>query len=373
MRILLCGGHLTPALAFIEFIKNNHPDDEIIFLGRLYTKNNNLQISQEKTEVEKFGVKFIPFKSVKLSQNTFINKIKSIPKLFFKSLATTTLIAREKPDVFVSFGGYLAVPIAIACWIMRVPILTHEQTRAVGVANTIIAKFANVIAVSHAESMEYFPKSRTHITGNLIRQSVLRGSQQLPKWLKKAPKKPVLYVTGGSQGSEVINRTVAQILKPLLRNWFIIHQCGRQTGKTNYKQELTKIKMKLSQSNQENYIIREWINQSELAWVYANAKGIISRAGANTTEEIALSRIPAVLIPLPFSHNDEQLKNAQALSNQKQAILLEQKNLTPEVLLETTNIIQKYHRKFSRNLELFVKTSNSEQKLYDLASKLIHK
>ncbi len=373
MKILISGGHLTPALAFIEYIKNKHSADEVVFIGRLFSKKDEQQISQEKTEVEKQGVKFIPFNSVKLSKNTMVAKLKSIPVLFFRIIITTGILAKEKPDVFVSFGGYLAIPIAIASWIMRVPIVTHEQTRTAGIANTIIAKFANKIAISYTESKENFPKSRTHLTGNLIRQSVLQNNKTLPNWIKKKPIKPIMYITGGSQGSEIINRTVSLILKPLLKNWFVVHQCGKPTNTTNYLKELKLVKKQLSQANQENYEIREWVSEAELSWIYSNAKGVISRAGANTIEEIALSGIPAILIPLPFSHNDEQLRNAQALSNNKQAILLEQKNLTPEVLLEATQLIQKYHRKFSRNLQLFSKTEDSEKKLYDLVQSVVPK
>lgn len=373
MRILITGGHLTPAISFIEYIKENKPNDEIIFLGRLYSKKNKEQESQEKKEARRLGVKFIPFNSVKLSQNTILKKVSSIPLLTIKALATTTIIAKEKPSVFVSFGGYLAVPVAIACWIMRIPIITHEQTRTIGVANSIITKFANKIAISYPESASLFPKSRTKLTGNLIRKSILQPNKIMPSWIKRAPTKPILYITGGSQGSEIINRTVSQILKQLLKNWFIIHQCGKPARTTNYKKELTKIKNQLSRANQENYYIREWITHDELSWIYSNAKGVISRSGANTTEEIALKRIPAVLIPLPFSHNDEQLKNALALSDNKQAILLEQKNLTPETLLKTTDLLQKYHRKFSRNLQLYSKTSNPEKELYDLVEALVTK
>lgn len=373
MKLLISGGHLTPALAFIEYITKKHLKDKIIFLGRLYTKKNQKQVSQEKNEVEKLGAKFIPFNSVKLSQNTFFSKLRIIPILTIKSLSTTLIIAKEKPDVFVSFGGYLAVPITIACWIMRIPIITHEQTRSVGVANLIISKFANKIAVSYKESMSYFPKSRTKLTGNLIRASILKPNKNLPKWIKRKPTKPILYITGGSQGSEIINRTVSVILKPLLKNWFVIHQCGKPAGKMNYKNELKLIKNKLSRANRENYKIREWVSNEELSWIYSNAFGVISRAGANTTQEIALHKLPSVLIPLPFSHNDEQHKNAQALSDNKQAILLEQKNLTPEVLLEATELIKKYHRKFSRNLQMFSKVKNPEKKLYDLTKSVVRK
>lgn len=373
MKILISGGHLTPALALIEYIKKKHPNDHIFFIGRLYSKKNKQQISQEKKEVEKLDVPFIPFKSAKLVTNTFVSKIVILPKLLSATVSALSIIVKQKPDVFISFGGYLAVPIAIACWIMRVPIITHEQTRSAGVANIIIAKLARKIAISYPESKKFFPESRTVLTGNLIRSSVLKKGKKRPKWISKNPEKPILYITGGSQGSEIINRTVSEILKPLLKNWFVIHQCGTPVGNRNYKKELKKIKNRLSLANRKNYHIREWITQTELAWIFSNTTGIISRSGANTTEEIALNKIPSILIPLPFSHNDEQLLNAQALSSKKQAILLEQKNLTPAVLLDATEVLLKYNRKFSRKLHLFSKPENPEKKLYSLAEQIVKK
>ncbi len=373
MKLVISGGHLTPALSLIEYIQEKYPNDSVTFIGRIYSKANKKQLSQEKNEIEKLGVQFVSFESSKLSSNNFFAKITSIPRLIVATIKAIGILIRLKPNVFISFGGYLAIPIAFASWILRIPIITHEQTRSAGVANILISKIANKIALSYPESQDFFPLNRSEITGNLIRKSVLKPTKKLPVWIKKKPTKPILYITGGSQGSEIINQTVSEILKPLLKKWYVIHQCGKPVGNRNYKKELQRIKSKLSQANQSTYKIREWISQPELSWIYSNCTGIISRAGANTTEEIALKGIPSILIPLPFSHNDEQLKNALALSDSKQAILLEQKNLNPEVLLEATEILKKFNRKFSRNLQLFSKSKNSEQKLYSMAQSLIKK
>lgn len=373
MKILITGGHLTPALAFIDFINKNHSEDKIIFLGRTHTQSKSKQESREKQETSKKGVKFVPFKSIKLSRNNIFEKIKAIPVLMGSTLNSIVILGRNKPDVFISFGGYMAVPVTFAAWIMRVPIITHEQTRTAGVANKLIAKFADKIAVSYDESLKYFPANRTIVTGNLIRKNILNTNNTRPKWIEKKIKNPVLYVTGGSQGSEVINHTISQVIKLLTKDWTVIHQCGNSTKSRNYKKELTQVKNNLPMSHKNNYFIREWLDESELSWIYSNAKIIVSRAGANTTEEIATRGIPSVLIPLPFSHNDEQLKNAQALSNKSQAILLEQKFLNPKTLIESIELINKYNRKFSRNLEMFSKSVNSEMKLYDLVKKVADK
>ncbi|NCO11931.1 MAG: hypothetical protein COZ34_01805 [Candidatus Pacebacteria bacterium CG_4_10_14_3_um_filter_34_15] len=370
MKILITGGHLTPALAFIDFVNKNHSEDKIIFLGRTHTQNKSKQESREEQETLKKGVQFISFKSIKLSKNNLFEKLKAVPILISSTLKSVIIIGRNKPDIFVSFGGYLAVPVMFASWIMRVPIITHEQTRTAGIANKLISKFADKIAVSYKDSLKYFPIDRTFVTGNLIRKNILDVNNIRPKWIEKKLKNPIIYITGGSQGSEIINHTVSQVVKSLTKDWTVIHQCGNSTKSRNYKKELTQIKDNLPMSNRNNYYIKEWLDEEELSWAYSNAKIIVSRAGANTTEEIALRGIPSVLIPLPFSHNDEQLKNAQALSNKSQAILLEQKFLNPKTLLESIELINKYNRKFSRNLEMFSKSINSETKLYSMVKKV---
>lgn len=366
MKILISGGHLTPALAFIEYIKKNHPDDVIVFVGRVHSRTGVKQESREKSETSKKGVEFIAFKSIKLSKNTILDRIKSIPVLITSTLRSIAILGKTKPNVFVSFGGYLAVPITFAAWIMRIPIITHEQTRTAGIANKLISKFANKIAVSYEDSIKYFPKNITFLTGNLIRQNILSKSNSKPKWMEKLSKKPILYITGGSQGSEIINHTVAQILKQITNDWLVIHQCGNATQTRNYKKELNLLRKGLPSANRNNYFVIEWLSENELSWIYSNTKAIVSRAGANTTEEIAARGIPSVLIPLPFSHNDEQLKNAQALSDKSQAILLEQKFLSPKTLIKSIDLINKYNRKFSRNLSMFTRSKESGKNLYDL-------
>lgn len=373
MKLLLSGGHLTPALAFVDFLQQQHPQDTLVFVGRIYSKAGSQQLSQEKSEMEKRGITFIPFSSTKLSQNTLLQKIISLPRLLVSTVVALKIFASHKPDLFLSFGGYLAVPLTLAAWVMRVPVITHEQTRTAGVANSIIAQFAQVIALSYTESLEYFSKYKTMVTGSLIRKSVLNKTAPLPNFLKKQPSKPILYITGGSQGSEILNNTIAQITNTLVKDWFVIHQCGKPTKNRNYFKELQQMKQQLPLALKKNYVVREWVSDTELAWIYAHAHCIVSRAGANTTQEIALARVPAILIPLPFSHNDEQYKNAQALADNKQAILLEQKHLTPETLLSNIDMITKFSRKYKRNLELYTPIKNSEEKLYKLIVSCIHK
>lgn len=350
MKICISGGHLTPAVAFIEHLQEKNYTDTVIFFGRLFSKRAQAQPAREKAEVEKLGATFIAFDAPKTEHDqSFLDKILVLPKMFTAICKAALLLAHHKPDVFVSFGGYLAVPIAIACWILRVPIITHEQTRAAGTANTTIARLATAVAVSHEESKSYFLAKKTHLVGNLIRRSVLKENTQKPSWLEKT-NLPVLYITGGSQGSEIINRTVAQSLPQLTKEWCVIHQCGSATTQSNYKKELLREKKLLSKQAQSCYYVREWITESELSYIYSTATGVVSRSGANTVDEIRLRGLPAIFVPLPFSHHDEQYKNAQWLAATGKAILLEQKDLNPQTLIEKTLQLKKQAKKISAKL-----------------------
>jgi len=371
MKILITGGHLTPALAFIQYLKTNKTNDKVIFVGREYSQEKNKQVSVEKKVITKLGIKFIPFSSSKLSSPNLLEKLKALPKLVVATFKAVGIINNTKPNIFLSFGGYLAVPVAFACWIMRVAVVTHEQTRTAGEANKIVAKVAKKIAVSYKETKKLFPKDRTVVTGNLIRTNIINTKGKKPTWFKQLLTKnslPLLYITGGSQGSEVINHNISQVANTLTKDWLVIHQCGVASKQRNYRKELNKVRSHISAKTRSNYYVREWISESELAWIYSHARVIVSRAGANTTQEIAVKKIASVLIPLPFSHHDEQFKNAQALAKKKQAILLEQKLLTPQTLLQSIQTANKYHRRYRRNLESFAKPQDSAKKLYKLLS-----
>lgn len=350
MKLLISGGHLTPALALIDFIQATHPETEIIFAGRLYSRQSDHQPSPERQEITKRGISFVPFSSGKLSGGSIFNKIPQFIKLAISSGIAFILIGRYQPTALVSFGGYLAVPLAVAAWLWRVPIITHEQTRTIGVANKLILPLVNKIALSYPETSNGLPEEKVVITGNPIRPAVLKAAEK-PAWLSTKSTKPILYITGGSQGSEVINTTISRMADFLLKDWVLIHQCGFASKSRNYERELQQIKLKLSKQKQDRYYIRPWIEEQELGWIYDNCTAGITRAGANTLLEITLKQVPSVIIPLPFSHKDEQLLNAKALAEQGAAVLLLQKDLSPDTLRAALMQTTEKQRVMKRNLK----------------------
>lgn len=369
MKILISGGHLTPALALIDFIKEEHPNDTVVFAGREYSQERTKQLSKERSETEKRGAKFIAFTSGKFEEwnpiSLFFSGLSCI-KAFFHACS---IILSEKPSIYVSFGSYLAAPLAFACWILHVPVITHEQTRTLGIANKMIAPIAKVVAVSYPQVQSLLLPSKTEFTGNLLRKQLSVKNPKKPAWITKAIDKPVLYITGGSQGSEIINTVTGQSLARLCKDWFVIHQCGGNSAQRSYTQELEQMRDQLRPQLRFSYVVREWVNVEELAWIYKNATALVSRSGANTTQEIAFFNIPSVLIPLPFSHRNEQVLNAQWLTEVGGAILIHQKDLTPDSLVAALTKVKDNHAIYQKKLMTLDIPMDADRKLYALIEK----
>ena len=232
-KIVITGGHLTPAQAVIEELKKEG-NWEIYYFGRRFSFEGESSPSVESLVIPKMGVKFISLPAGRLqrkfSRYTFISLLR-IPVGFFIALSW---LVKIRPAVILSFGGYVSVPAVLAGWLLRIPVLTHEQTVVSGFANRIDGFFAKKILVSFPESLKDFPSGKVVLTGNPIRKEVfncpcLAGRQELSIvncQLSDEPL-PLIYITGGSQGSQIINRAVVEVLPNLLEKYRIVHQCGK--------------------------------------------------------------------------------------------------------------------------------------------------
>lgn len=369
MKVCISGGHLTPALAVIDYAQARGTGDTFVFAGRLYSQPKLKQRSWEKQEVSKRGVTFVPFSAPKLDGQPWWH----LPVVGLKMLRAVwrayALLGKHKPDVFLSFGGFLAVPLAIAARLRGIPVVTHEQTRVVGVANAWVGKLSHTVAISFPESKQFFPSHNVQLTGNPLRTQLLNTSAKKPSWLPDTlPSKPLLYVTGGNQGSQCINVLVQEGLEALLTDWWVIHQCGSPTTVMNYKKSLEKAQSRLPSALKSDYIIREWVTEEELGWIYAHADGALSRSGANTVTEFMAVGLPAVFIPLPQAHQDEQLLNAQAMADSHAAMILLQKDASVSTLLETLRQLKRKLRSYGRQAKELKDSlpANPTEQLYQI-------
>ena len=365
MKILMTGAHLTPALALIDYIKLKHPGDEMVFVGRLYSQERLKQRAVEEQEVKKRGIKFIPFAAVKFVNSSLIDLILAIlnfPKTINRA---KKILLKEQPDVLLSFGSYLAVPFVLAAKNLKIPIVTHEQTLAMGKANQFIANLEDKVAISFAETSQYLKKDNYTVTGNPVRQAIFKKNLQKPDYLPKDYKN-ILLIMGGNQGSFVINNLIKTLIKDLLVDFTVVHQCGRPNKLRDFPSELKQIKASLPKNLQKRYFIRQWMEEEELFWLYQRADFAITRAGANTVLEMCLAPLPAILLPLPNTHNDEQTLNAQMMEKAGGAIMIEQKNLTAAVLISAVKQMKKQHSAMRRQLSQKNFYQEAEPKIYQL-------
>jgi UDP-N-acetylglucosamine--N-acetylmuramyl-(pentapeptide) pyrophosphoryl-undecaprenol N-acetylglucosamine transferase len=364
MKILISGGHLTPALSLIHYAKNKK--DEIVYVGRTFANKEAGINSREEVEIKNAGVQYTTIDSFKLNRHQKLKSLLQLPKLIVATTKALSIINTYKPEIIVSFGGYLAVPICIAGKIKRIPIFTHEQTQVIGLANKILFKIANKVGLSWENTKKLYPQEKYILTGNPIRPDIIKKSNK-PTWLTSTA--PILYVTGGSQGSKAINQTIIQNIDALTKDFCIIHQCGG-SKENHYVNNLNKRKNKLPQAKKVNYIAKDWFSASELSWILDNALGIIGRSGANTITEIVYKKLPAILIPLPYAGNNEQYKNAAMLKAENAAILLPQ--LQIDKLKEKIEKLQTNNQLYRDNLEKIAKNmpKNPEEKIYQIIKNL---
>jgi len=339
-KIVITGGHLTPALATIDELRKN-PDVEIVFIGRARATEGDKTPSAESVVIPNLGIKFYPINAGRLQRKFTRYTLWSLGKIpigFFQSLG---ILSKERPSVVLSFGSYVAAPVVLAAWVLGIPIITHEQTVKGGLSNRLIARFAKKIALAWEHSKEFFPAEKTIVVGNPIRKELLNLE-------KKRVARPVIYITGGNQGAHAINEMIMDILPDLLKEFEVIHQTGGSEVYKDYE-ALVALSNQLPKRLRSRYKIAKWFNTAETVEVFARATVVVGRSGANTVVEALALGLPAVYIPLPISANNEQEKNAKVMEELGAAIVLSQERLTPKRLLAAIKMLINGYKKFRTN------------------------
>lgn len=334
MKILIIGGHLTPALAVIDALPK---DVEVVYVGRKHALEGDKAVS---LEYQAITARNIPFEQIQTGriQRTFtrhtISSLLKLPQGFFQAYK---LIKKIKPDVIVGFGGYVSVPICVAGAIFKIPIILHEQTLEAGLANKQLAKFAEKICISWENSQQFFPKGKTVLTGNPAVASIFEQSS-----VTKSPKKslPTLVIVGGSLGSHAINILIEGCLEQLLEKYTIIHQTGDAKTFGDFDR-LEKKKSTLPEALQDRYTLIKFIDPQDIISTFASATLVLSRAGMNTVTTLLVLNKPALLIPLPISQNHEQKKNAHFFKEHGLGEVVMQSTLTPTKLFDVIHAMIK--------------------------------
>ncbi|MBI2617044.1 UDP-N-acetylglucosamine--N-acetylmuramyl-(pentapeptide) pyrophosphoryl-undecaprenol N-acetylglucosamine transferase [Candidatus Gottesmanbacteria bacterium] len=329
--IVLCGGHLTPALALCEEIQKDRKF-QLAYFGRYKALEGDTVPSLEYMVMKRQRIPFYAIPAERLSRFITLRNILSFAQLPFSIFVSLYFLLRVRPSVVISFGGYVALPVCFAAFLLRIPVVVHEQTHVLGLTNRVVSYFAKLIFLSWEDTESIPDGVKTIVSGNLLRESFFADtSTSLLSFGNR--RLPILYVTGGSIGSQTINRLVEPLIATLCQKFRILHQCGGSQNSIDYKR-LKQMREKLPSATSQNYRVVQSIDPGSVGVVLRSAHLVIGRAGANTVTELLASATPAILIPLPWAGGKEQERNAKYLVDLGVAIVLPQKNLSSDTLLE---------------------------------------
>ena len=231
-------------------------------------------------------------------------------------------MGKLKPDIVFSKGGFVSVPVVLAAKYRRIPVIIHESDITPGLANKLAIPSATKVCCNFPETLQYLPKGKAILTGSPIRSELLQGSREKALEFCGFEKgKPVMLVIGGSIGSVFINQVVREALPQLLKEYQVIHLCG----KGNLDSSLAQTK---------GYAQYEYI-KDELKDLFALADIVVSRAGANAICELLALHKPNILIPLSAAASrGDQILNARSFEKQGFSYVIEEETLTVDILLE---------------------------------------
>jgi len=338
MKILLTGGgsggHFYPLIAVAESI-NEIAKKENLVSAELYFMSDNPYDAEALIEN---NITFIPIYAGKIRRYASILNFFDLFKTGWGVIVALIRVFNIYPDVIFSKGAYASFPVLVAAKILRIPVIIHESDSVPGKTNLWAGKFAKKIAVSYPDTAKYFDEVKIAFTGNPLRKSVLNLTKTgAHEYLKLEKSIPTILIIGGSLGAKVINERILDTLPELLKKYQVLHQ----TGKNNV-QEVSKLAdiILLDNPSKNRYRIFDYLNNINLTMAAGAADLIISRAGS-TIFEIASWGVPSIIIPITDSNGDHQRMNAYAYARSGAASVIEEPNLTTNVLIgEIDRILQ---------------------------------
>lgn len=317
------GGHTSPGLAVAALLRQR--GTEVAWIGS--------RGGVEARRVPERGIPYFAIPTGKLRRYWAWQNLADLGlNVPAGVLAAFRLLRRLGPRVVFATGGFVALPVVVAAALQRIPVVIHEQTAVPGLANRVAARFARRVALAFGEAAGGFGGAEVVVTGNPLRPE-LRGGARADALTRfgLAEDLPLVYVTGGAQGAQRINRAVGEALGSLLDHAQVIHQCGDNPA-TGDRRWLEELRGQLPGPLARRYAVLPYVGE-ELAGIYAAAALVIARAGAGTVNECCQLGLPAIYIPLPGARGDEQTANARIVERAGGCVVLPQSELTPERLV----------------------------------------
>jgi len=309
------GGHIFPAIAIANALKDSLADVDIHFVGAI-----------GRMEMDKVPLAGYPITGLWISglQRKLTTKNILFPvKVIASIIKAYKIINKFKPDVVIGTGGYASGPLLYVASKKHIPTLIHEQNAFPGITNKLLGKSVDKVCVSYKNMGKYFAKDKIILTGNPIRKEILKltpTKEESLSFFGLSHDKKTLLIIGGSQGAKQVNIAVAENLRQILGlNLQLLWQTGK--GSKHIADDVA--------AGNKNVVVTEFIQEMDKAYVASDF--IISRAGAIAIAEIVAAKKPAVFIPLPSAAEDHQTKNAKTLVDGDVALLVSEKNAIDEL------------------------------------------
>jgi UDP-N-acetylglucosamine--N-acetylmuramyl-(pentapeptide) pyrophosphoryl-undecaprenol N-acetylglucosamine transferase len=323
------GGHFYPLIAVAESIRQLVAEQRLLEPRLTYIAPAPF----DEDALFQNGIEFVPLPAGKVRRYLSIINVIDTFRTLSGAIRAFFLLLSDVPDVVFSKGGYASVPTVIAADWIGIPIVIHESDSKPGRANLLAAKYATRIAVSYESSIRYFPekvRGKIALTGIPVRAALARPIPEgAAQELQLDPSVPTVLIIGGSLGSQRINETVLQGLPQILNIANVIHQ----TGPTNFTDVEATAKVILhGNPNAQRYHAFPYLSQESLRRAAGAASIVVSRAGSTAITEISLWGKPSIIIPIPETVSHDQRSNAYAYAHTGAAEVLEEQNLTANLL-----------------------------------------
>ena len=362
------GGHINPALAAAGELRRRYPDAEILFIG-----------TQEHMESKLVPTAGFDFKTIhiagfqrKLTVNNIIKNIKTVGLLLKSTKETKDILKDFKPDVVIGFGGYVSGPVVRTAAKMGIKTAIHEQNAFPGVTNKALAKEVDAVMLTVEQAEKYLnPKNKPVITGLPVRRAIFDADRDFSRAKLGIGENQILILSmGGSLGAKTINENMTEVITNLCndKNLYFMHSTGKYGKWVPDRLRENGVNIDIG----SNVTIREYIDDMDVCLAAADL--VISRAGASSLSEIEAVGRASILIPSPNVAENHQYHNAMALVNKNAAKVIEEKDLTPEKLLEAVkemvadkSILKEYGENAKR-----IAVMNSAERICDVIESLVN-
>jgi UDP-N-acetylglucosamine--N-acetylmuramyl-(pentapeptide) pyrophosphoryl-undecaprenol N-acetylglucosamine transferase len=316
MRLLVAGGgtggHVFPGIALAEEVVTRHPGNDAVFVGT--ARGLEAKVVPEAG----FPIELIDVKGLK--GKGLADAFRNLFLLPLALLRSFQILRKWRPDIVVGVGGYASGPVVLAAWLMRIPTAVQEQNATAGLTNRVLGIFAQAAFTAFPEAARHFPRRKVYQLGNPIRRTLMDNFMR-PEARHPTP---CVLVFGGSQGAHALNMRVVEAL-PHLADLRGALRFTHQTGARDREQVEKGYRACGYEPDVRDFI-------TDMSSAYAEADLVVCRAGATTLAELTVCKKPSILIPFPRAADNHQVQNARSLVDAGAAVMIEERDLTGELL-----------------------------------------